>query len=295
MFALTWRKVFGLSLTLVLFAQLACEQNESKSSAASEGEVNKASADGQASENPDNIAAIEREIDWPTMYCQNLKGHNFLDDFREQLALFCQDDAPTELTYKMMNLARDKTDNPPVVRLTLEHGVTDYSKMTFAWAVQVPIEPFYVKSRPLWEYLENTSPEGPYQTSIRMTKENETEEGLHLVSVDMEYDIKIVTPNGGIIHTNKSTEFNLFQILSGSDEMGIVVENFKKDESLNYNASKMLILSFPDEDGGAFIINLQDIDVNTSGFRELSTQGFEDIVQASAIALRDGLSSEKYK
>jgi len=129
--------------------------------------------------------------------------------------------------------------------------------------------------------------------------DDDVDSGLHLWSADMNYDLKVKATNGLELKNKRNTQYNLYQVLSGSEEMGFGVDSLTDKNNPDYEKFVMLNLSFNDGGGyndgkgGTIVLNLLHIVMNNRGFPVTATDSVGEIGKYLADAMYKGLTSKK--
>jgi hypothetical protein len=112
----------------------------------------------------------------------------------------------------------------------------------------------------------------------------------------MSYDLKVqALPTLAIINTRK-TEYNLYQVLSGNEEMGLGVEHLTESVDKTYQASNLVNFSFNDGSGyndgkgGTVVINILRFDFTNQGFPETAVKTMGAVAQGLAENMYQGLN-----
>lgn len=238
-------------------------------------------------------------IDYPKLYCENVEKLKLRYDVKEELAFFCLNGKPTKdfLSFRSEALAQA----PGAYKLHLlqaQHDPdSDRSEFLIAWSFHVPIRPFEVKSRPIYDYVaQNFSSDViDLKASAARRMDDPLDSGLHLWSADMSYDLVIKGTQGLTLTSQRQTQYNLYQVQSGNEEMGFGVEHLTDTENPNYSRSVMLNVSFNDGSGyndgkgGAVVITLLHFVLSNQGFPATATKSIQDIAQNAADGMYNGL------
>jgi hypothetical protein len=110
----------------------------------------------------------------------------------------------------------------------------------------------------------------------------------------MEHKIKIDTGTGAIFERDRVKEYNLYQLLSGNEEMGVAEEHLD-GENPHYIRSIQLTFAFNDgtgynnDKGGAIIITLVHVIVRNEGFPEITSSVTTKVSKAMGQLMYEGL------
>lgn len=238
------------------------------------------------------------KLDFPAEYCSNVHSLKLRTNIQMQLDMFCGNGKPTELFYKMMNDALDQKDGPVVYDFLVEHHEEkELTKMILGWSFHVPVHPFKIKALPLHTFLHpGFKAEGvDFKAEENEGYQSSTDGGLHLWSVSQKYDVDIATPVGSKISQTRNTEYNVYQLLSGNDEMGLAVEHLIDEDNQFYKASDMVSVSFNDGNNEGFVMTFVYLLLNNQGFPETTANGFREITKGMAQLVYDGIKENGNK
>jgi hypothetical protein len=171
------------------------------------------------------------------------------------------------------------------------------SEFLIAWSFHVPIRPFEVKSRPIYDFVaQNYDSETITLASESTRKPDDVlTSGLHLWSVDMNYNLTIKATASRFLESQRNTEYNLYQVLSGNEEMGLGVEHLIDTDNPDFSQSTMVNISFNDGDGfndgngGTVVITLLHFELTNHGFPETADASIHEIAKHTAQVMYDGL------
>jgi hypothetical protein len=96
----------------------------------------------------------------------------------------------------------------------------------------------------------------------------------------------------------RQTQYNLYQVESGNEEMGLGVEHLTNPEEQGYRHAVVVNLSFNDGDGfndgegGTIILNLMHLTLNNRGFPVSAGKAFDAMADFLADAMFDGLAEQ---
>ena len=243
---------------------------------------------------------IPEVINFPELYCSHVGSLELRTDITLELNMLCGNDRPTELLSSMMAEAKamTQTGKPEVRTIRVEHHEEkELTDMIVAWAFHIPAHPFRIKALPLHSYLHP----GYKRSKVEFkAKEREdypatTDGGLHLWSVSQTYDVNIETPIGERIIQNRNTEYNVYQVLSGNDEMGLAVEHLIDEDNEFYQISNMVTASFNDGDNQAYVISFVHLLLDNQGFPESTANGLKEITQAMSELVYAGILENAHK
>jgi len=175
----------------------------------------------------------------------------------------------------------------------------DLSEFEIAWAFHVPIRPFEVKSRPLYQFIAQgySSDKITLKAGSQKRSDEELDFGMHLWSVDMNYDLTVKGTQGLSLINARKTQYNLYQVESGNEEMGFGVEHLNDPENQDYKKSTMLNFSFNDGSGyndgkgGTVVVTLLHFVIRNQGFPATATASIQEIAKHIANTMYEGLKN----
>ena len=282
-----------LPLALILAFKPAKQSEENRNETGG-GNV---AADGTAA--PNNTVTDEN-LTYTQLYCKHVGKLRLRVDVNTQLANWCVDDAPTEKmdAYRVAALGAEagKIELELIKSEAVE--ATDESEFIIAWSFHVPIRPFEVKERPIYDYVaQNYDGETVTLASTAARQPDEgVDFGLHLWSTKMNYKVTVKATETTFLNSERNTEYNLYQVQSGNEEMGFGVETMVDAENTDFLQSTMLNLSFNDGsgyndgNGGTVVITMLHFRINNNGFPETAEKSIMEIAQHTANAMYSGLT-----
>ena len=303
--------LIGLSAAIVLVTACGSKTklgSKTESTTNSRGHTssynpNDASSKTKNSENAQVIDTEGIKQRYPELYCKRVVELQvqLRADVTEQLKYFCPDGKPSPAMLTMRQRLLDAANGRTAVEIISEpdSGNPSYreeSEYVIAWGYRVGIRPFEVKARPLYEFIANDlNSDGVVMTGTQSRRpDGEVDSGLHLWSVDMTYDLKVRATNGIDLTNVRKTQYNLYQVESGNEEMGFGVEALT--EPADFSTSTMLNLSFNDGQGfndgkgQAIILNILHIKLQNKGFPETAAMAINKIANFLADSMYEGLS-----
>jgi hypothetical protein len=254
--------------------------------------------DGQAA-NAGNDKAVTVAIpDYPALYCKYVGQVKSRADVSQEVSYFCRDGAPTaELLGLRTKLQAEGGHIRPRVLKEKHDKENETSEFILAWGYYVPIRPFEVKARPLYEYIAKNIQRDDLTLASTTERHPDAglDHGLHLWSAKMNYDLSVKASSGLTLDSIRNTEYNMYQVQSGNEEMGFGVESMTDTDNPDYSRSVMINLSFNDGTGyndgkgGALVFNLLHIVINNRGFPVTASETINEIGNFLADSMYDGL------
>ncbi len=240
-------------------------------------------------------------IDYGSLYCANVFKIKLRTDIKTELDLMCKDGRPTalfqEYRRKALQQGAQKID---INFLMLRHTeVSDRSEYTLIWSFHSPLRPYEVKARPLYQYIAKGYQDNELRFQISPNRLNDAplDSGLHLWTTEMSYALEVkALPTLAIINDRK-TQYNLYQVLSGNEEMGLGVEHLIESPDNTYRISNLVNFSFNDGNGyndgkgGTVVINLLRFDFVNQGFPDTAVKTMSTIAQSMADNMQNGLKN----
>jgi hypothetical protein len=238
-------------------------------------------------------------IDYAALYCANAVKLKLRTDIATEIDLICKDGKPTELMQEYRTRALTQEPGKIAIKFLQQKSTeeTDRSEFTVIWAFHVPIRPFVVKARPLYDYIAKGYQSSDVNFAVKANRlmEAPLDSGLHLWTTEMDYALRVnALPSLAIINDRK-TQYNLYQVLSGNEEMGMGVEHLIDSPDQTYKVSNLVNFSFNDGDGyndgkgGTVVINILRFDFNNQGFPETAITTMTSVAQALANNMYEGL------
>jgi len=238
-------------------------------------------------------------IDYAALYCSNAVKLKLRTNVSNEIDLVCKGGQPTDLLQEYRTRAINQEPGKIDIKFLQQTSTeeTDRSEFTVIWAFRVPIRPFVVKSRPLYDYIAKGYQNADVTFAVKANRlmDAPLDSGLHLWTTEMDYALKVnALPSLAIINDRK-TQYNLYQVLSGNEEMGLGVEHLTNSPDQTYKVSNLVNFSFNDGDGyndgkgGTIVINILRFDFNNQGFPETAISTMTSVAQALADNMYEGL------
>ena len=290
------RSLTTLMLACLLILGSACSKEDDSGKQRSVSQDSKAAT---ADESINEAQQTESGIDYPALYCEHVGQLALRADVSEELAFACRDASPTPEFYAFRKKALDQAPGEiEIVLLKAEHANdSDLSTFKIAWGFHVPIRPFEVKNRPIYEFIAKgfTKDDITMAASNERLPDDQLDHGLHLWSVNMHYDLTVRGGAGLDLTNSRNTQYNLYQVQSGNEEMGFGVEALINEDNPDYLKSTMLNLSFNDGNGyndgngGAVVVTILDFAIKNQGFPATATDSVKKIAEHIAQEMYNGL------
>ncbi len=239
-------------------------------------------------------------VNYPKLFCENAPKIKVRSDISEELALLCNNKQPTQEFIDLRAEALSSTPGQIDVRFLrkIQTEADDGADFMLGWVFHVPVRPFIVKGRPLYDYIAQGHQGEKVKFNVTTEKlPDSTLEpgGLHLWSVEMNYSLAVqALPTLALANVRK-TQYNLWQVLSGNEELGIAIEHLTESPGDIYKASSLVSISFNDGDGfndgrgGTVVINYLKFKFTNQGFPQTAEQTMMEIAKALANHMYNGL------
>ena len=284
---------------------MGCAKDKKK---ATDKDVETTSATKQAETNPDP-AAVETPApgqaakttaipDYPKLYCDQVAKIKLRYDVTPELSYYCKGGLPTPEMIKFREKLLATPGKLELTTIKAKHfDGEDKSEFIIVWGYYVAIRPFEVKSRPLYNLITKNISNDNINLGVTNARQPDQglDSGLHLWSVNMSYELKVKATSGLNLESKRATQYNLYQVQSGNEEMGFGVETMMTPDNPDYYRSVMINLSFNDGKGyndgkgGAIVMNTLHIVMNNRGFPATATTAIGEIGEFMAKSMYEGL------
>lgn len=288
------------ALPLVLLGSTQCTKSVPEDDG---GEASKTDKKPAVSENttPDTKdSAAAAALDYPKQYCENARRLQLRTNIDPMLDYICKGKVPTkEFTDLRAKALAAKPGEIELITLKTNHDEDNQkSEFTIAWAFHVKVRPFEVKSRPIWEYIAKGY--DSEAITLKSTYERQPDAsldpgGLHLWSVNLSHDLVIKGSSNLLLTSKRNTQYNLYQVLSGNEEMGLGIEHLTDQGNPSFDASTMVNFSFNDGGGfndgkgGTVVVTMLHFIIANSGFPKTATDSIGEIAKNIADGMYNGL------
>lgn len=237
--------------------------------------------------------------DYPAEYCKHLDKLKLRIDLEEEKRVFCVDGLPTKVFLEQREEILNSDYGAFKVReLMPAEFVDEFSEFRLIWGFRVPIRPFDVKEKPIYEYvslpiktdLVNLKPEW-----TKLPRETLDSSGLHLWSTNIDYTLNVNAAPGVVLYNYRQAQYNMYQLMAASEEMGFGLEHLAKPDPehyLIYNVLNVVLndgTGYNDGKGGSVIIGYLHAKVNNQNYPAISIEAIIDIVNRVSTNLATGL------
>lgn len=230
------------------------------------------------------------KIDYPKLYCESVQKIKLRADASEELALLCNDGAPTELMLQYRRDAIARGDGKFEINIIKEESNNETSEFYAMWSFRVPMKPFDVKSHYIYKYVTMPYASENLEINDKVTEhpfESLDTSGLHLWSADVNYHITLHAARNFPVYSTRKTQYNMYQVLSASEEMGFGFEHLTEPRDDHFMNYKFLNFAFNDGNGyndgrgGTVVICLLHFKVNNQGFPAFARSALLEIANRS--------------
>jgi hypothetical protein len=231
-------------------------------------------------------------LDFPKLYCDSVNTLKLRSDVKEEISFFCLNGKPTREFLDFRTEALNQAPGAYKIKLLqAEHDPEgDSSEFLLAWSFRVPIRPFDVKSRPIYNYIAKDYASAEVDLKSAATPSaGALDSDLHQWSVDINYDLAIKGTQNLTLESQRTTQYNLYQVQPGNEELGFGVEHLTASANDNYKRSVMLNVSFNDGKGGSVIVTVLHFVLSNQGFPATATSAIQEIAQHAADGMYNGL------
>lgn len=294
------RRILATSLSLL---SMACHSTQKKDGLLA------SSKDSAIGENLPSATPVDTsaagpvagtKIDYPSVYCLHVTALNLREDASEEIAAICRDGKPTQLFLEQRIAALNSPPGEFKIRVVSEayDDKNDTSEFHLIWGLHVPLAPFTVKDRPIAEIVTQsvkTNIVDLKSTLIPRPDDPLDSRGLQFWSYDIEYELQVVSAPEIVVPNYRKTQYNLYQVMSGSEEMALGFEHLTEFDPEHYYIYKNLNFvindgaGYNDGRGGTVIIGYLHTKFNNQGYAPVSIQAVKEVMQAVISNLSKGL------
>lgn len=282
-----WRR----SLLAPLLCGVASCSQPSGDSAPSESSVLEEAKD----ENTAAVTGMKVERNVAGEFCAKVGSLKLRVDASEELAFFCKGTTPSSEMIKLRDaLAAAEPKAPSPQLLQAEHDPdTGHSEFLLAWGFHVPLSLVVLRDKKLYEYIaQGMATESlTMQATSNLRPDDPLDGGLHIYSVDLGYDLLIRGPQGLELKSQRSTQYNLYQVQAGNEDLGLGVEHLVSSEGGGYSQSTMMNVSLGDGKGGTQVLTLLHFKIQNQGFPSTATKSIQEIARHLAETMYTGLAN----
>jgi hypothetical protein len=284
-------------LMLMQVSSVGCNQKANQGAGARVGRssnADQAAGQGLASGSSTDVA-----FDYPPRYCLHVRKLKLRAEVEDELSYFCKGTEPTK---ELLALREALIKTPGELKiekvLSSNSAETESSELKLVWGYYFPkIRPFVVKAKPIYEFISKNMKDELIDLSAKNARQpdDSVDSGMHLWSVKMEYALKLNAADGLVLSSNRQTQYNLYQVESGNEELGFGVETLTDGNNGDFTVSTMLNLSmndgtgYNDGTGGAVILNMLHLKMNNKGFPETTSKAIDKLGFFFAKSMYDGI------
>ena len=243
-------------------------------------------------------------VDYPPRYCDYASKFQPIlrADITENLRYFCDGATPTK---DMLDLRSFLIENPGKLEIkkivNSNDEANDVSEFKLVWGYYIPkLRPFKVKSLPFYSFIAKELSEGNLnsKTVAQRLSDDTLDPNMHIWSAELGYDLKIQASASRSLSARRKTQYNLYQVESGNEEMGLGVEHLLDGYGGEYKKSILINLSFNDGQGfndgkgGTVVLNMIHLVMDNKGFPELTGQALDKLGNFLAKSMYDGFTTQ---
>ena len=241
--------------------------------------------------------------DYPPRFCAHARKIKLKEEAKidDELSYFCNGDEPTKEMLELRAALINEPDKIDIKKVFVEHSAKDEtSEFKLVWGYYVPgVRPYLVKAAPLYSYISKSMRDSVVNVSAKHERlpDKLIDYGLHLWSAAMAYELVITAAEGIVLPSKRKTQYNLYQVESGNEEMGFGVEHMTDGNKDDYFISNMVNLSmndgkgFNDGLGGTVVLTMVHLKMSNRGFPETTEKAIEKLGFFFAKSMYDGLKS----
>ncbi len=242
------------------------------------------------------VTAVDPQVekDLAIAFCANVGALKLRVEASQEIAFFCKGKSPSvEMQKLRKSVLEDQTKRPEPVLLQAEHDPeTKLSQFLLAWGFSVPASLIELRDKKLYEFIAQgfQTDSLEMQASSQLRADDPLDGGLHIYSVDLNYDLMIHGPQGLDLKSQRSTQYNLYQVKAGDEDLGLGIEHLLSSEGGGYTHSTMINVSMSDGKGGTIVLTLLHFAINNQGFSATATRSIQDIAKHLSETMYTGLS-----
>ena|GEM_PF-3116644 len=227
----------------------------------------------------------EAAVDFPKHYCEQLDKVKLRTDVSLDLAFFCKAGAPTSNFRKYYTNAMSQAAGTiNLVPIKVQHDEdTGFSNIQLAWSFHVPIKVVDFRNKPIYQAIAKAYESATIiqTTSSERLADETLDSGLQIWSVNLNYDMTIKGPQGLELKNQRKTQYNLYQVQGGNENLGLGVEHLVDTANTDYQKSTMLnfSLSADSDKGGAVVITLLNFSLANRNFPKTAEDSIEEVAR----------------
>lgn len=228
------------------------------------------------------------------IFCVHVYKLPLKANFDQELSVLCENNKPTASFAQLDKLGEVVGSQPRAAMLKIEQQ-GEFTKGIFATVYRVPIQPKWVRSAKIQEYMVGSSVYDYVQLKGEV-KQSFTEElggDLQFGKWHLNYKTDVQTPDVTKFSNERTTELNSFQVHGGNPDIGIGAEHLIDAPAGDYRAYNTTTITIANQDGGSSLITIIRVEVRNNGYAELSEKVINDISTAQATHVHHGLMEEK--
>jgi hypothetical protein len=162
------------------------------------------------------------------------------------------------------------------------------------------LRPFKVKGLPFFNFIaKNLSEENiDSKATAERLPDDSLDPNMHIWSSQLFYEMKIQASATKSLLARRKTQYNLYQVESGNEEMGLGVEHLVDGFNGEYHKSMLINLSFNDGQGfndgkgGTIVLNMLHLVMDNKGFPDLTGKALDKLGNFLAKSMYDGFTEK---
>lgn len=241
-------------------------------------------------------------VDRPAEFCQNISNlKNLRTNIAEELGVFCTGTTPTEAFKQLYTdaAAQDPLKQPDPALFETEGGIVEgddgYSQIQLFFSFVAPSIVENLRKAPLVDSLAAEYKSETLQqtaTSSVNPADSLDASGLHFLSADITYNMTIFTDTNSNLTNQRKTQFNLYQVKGGNENLGIAVEHLLETNK-DYTRATMIniALSTPDNKN-AVIVTMLNYSLAHLGLHKTAVASIKEVAKNAGAALYRALTAK---
>ena len=204
-------------------------------------------------------------VNYMQIFCKNVGMLQLRYDITREVSRLCDGSKPTEQfrTYRReglelvamntsANSLTEGDEKKPYKLRFLKNDrddLRDRSYYELMWVFHVKTRPNMIKKQPLYDFVAKGVSSSLLDLNVdvqRLAPETLTPGGLHLWSHKMTYGLQFTALEDLTLRNQRSTEYNLYQVVSGNEEIGLGIEHLTDSPDGAYEKSSMVNVAFND-------------------------------------------------
>lgn len=266
--------IFTLRVMSIAFLALGCDPKKEKNQGGS-----------SATQTATATATISKTSATPIMnrYCSDVNSVKLRTDIAQEIKYFCNNNSPTSAMLDLVKAVHESPEGRATIKIVeAKHGNDQWSEFLIVWGFKVPTTPIALKDRPIYDLIAKGTTTANLELSASAVRQpDETvDHALHIWSASLAYDLLILGSNNLRIPTKRNTQYNLYQIRPGVEDMGLGVEHLVDSQNEDYKLATMINVAFKNEvqgESGSVNLALSHIKIYNRGFPSTAETAMKEI------------------